>query len=81
MKYSGFICIVSTAPYHCKDQDHWPWIAFLVIFVIGSLVDLAGVGVRVGEGGLAVGADALRQAVLRVEVEHLEDENESVALG
>ena len=39
-------------------------------------MDLAGVGVGVGEGGLAVGADALRQAVLRVEVQDLQGEEE-----
>ena len=37
-------------------------------------MDLAGVGVGVGEGALAVGADALRKAVLRVEVENLHGE-------
>ena len=37
-----------------------------------SLVDLSGVGVRVGEGGLAVGADALGEAVLRMEVQDLQ---------
>ena len=41
-------------------------------YIFSSLVDLSGVGVRVGEGGLAVGADALGEAVLRVEVEHLQ---------
>ena len=35
-------------------------------------MDLSCVGVRVGEGVLAVGADALGEAVLRVEVEHLQ---------
>ena len=35
-------------------------------------MDLSGVGVRVGEGGLAVGADALGEAVLRVEVQDLQ---------
>ena len=34
-------------------------------------MDLAGVGVGVGERGLAVGADALRQAVFRMEVKDL----------
>ena len=41
-----------------------------------SLVDLAGVGVGVGERGLAVGADALRQAVFRMEVKDLGEEGE-----
>ena len=35
------------------------------------LMYFACVGVRVGEGALALGADALRQPVLGMEVEHL----------